>query len=772
MQDMAQPQHVRDDAHCNVWYCENLEPFPYDFNQDNNIIYQPSLYEARANEAIVERGISLGTYPVPSLDDFMDVRDYWVHDECPSCDVGKGIAEFTSKNFISEDTNFVLDGLTVLPDQNHPLPSPARLSLSELVNIQDLRPGADLTGLVEFYSYDITDDLNPARSRPVYRYTSVSLFHDDLQRQGIFGFFSRRAFRFTTETAHAHLEELAPRAIAYSAGLIDYFFRARIDIEEVSVDGSTVTLAVRNVSEGDLALRSINGGDPFEVFYESLDGSRQSLGSFPLDTGELAHGATQSISFPVPDDLDPSAELSYVLVLDGEAGRERAVAVDTVRPAVPGFVMTPTALPPDGISGSRSIYFDGSNWQLDPGSGYRAGNIDWKGSYEGGVAQKVVSWAGPKMRYLPEVGRPDVFAANIFKDGDLHAVAPGLVLGAAISTDSAGQEWLVAVCQLGAEEKVFRRDATVRSTSPDLFDPVAAPDGWQEIGVIPQIAGMQGADTPWLFNGDGSEAQNLRFEVFVPDSRGVPIAYRHRYRITLQDVSSVSFADLGVAFDVAGQAPILGVDYVDNQEVFLRMDSGSPDSPWLNVEGEALVPNDLIKVMDYENQFAWSTSVVEYTGEIVASDYDETLSYGVYVSIYYLDIRENLVGLTISNNVGGFNTSGFGQNLIVQSGVPLATQSWSGAQGRYPGGTSYPQRTYFPWCGGTEGGYCPTDSFFNNGFSYPVTGGCAVDTRSKIFCSSLLQSESEYLNYLTGGNPLDVVGITEPGAGFEAIGVK
>jgi hypothetical protein len=90
-------------------------------------------------------------------------------------------------------------------------------------------------------------------------------------------------------------------------------------------------------------------------------------------------------------------------------------------------------------------------------------------------------------------------------------LAPSAVLGAALMKDANNVEWIVAICKEGYADVVYRR-LNKKSDSPALYDPVANPEGWQEIG---RFSGGSSAyweaDRPWFFNGAGTAALTMRW---------------------------------------------------------------------------------------------------------------------------------------------------------------------------------------------------------------------------------------------------------------------
>lgn len=236
LQDMAQPQHVRNDAHPNAlgigiisWYED---------------------YSQKKNESN-----SLGPLTPNAHISFAKPREFWYNDS------GSGIADFTNKNFLSKDTNFLYFGgsassqpLYALPVSNGPSESVSLISLlaarnesargQQLCNALLSDPRVTSSGNtgcnIQFYSTTVTDSYGAESNPENKRASSLSIFDQYLGRYAasyqilnpfiaehvpIDRLFSLNEFNYDAAQLY-----LIPRAVAYSAGLIDYFFRGRLEI--------------------------------------------------------------------------------------------------------------------------------------------------------------------------------------------------------------------------------------------------------------------------------------------------------------------------------------------------------------------------------------------------------------------------------------------------------------------------------------------------------------------------------------------------------------
>ncbi|HEY3178766.1 MAG TPA: hypothetical protein VGL25_07785 [Casimicrobiaceae bacterium] len=235
LQDMAQPQHVRNDPHCDQAACVVLTS-ALGLNQ----IFGPSLFEkytdldhptdplrqVRRNLPFLSSG-SDPVFPpgIAANNPFKKPRDFW-RTTAPGSDIGpgKGISEYTNRNFFSA-------GTISTPYSSPHWPTVSDwYSPSEVANIQTLLPGTSLSGTVHFFATSVTDALS-GTSVENKRALSDALLDGDLAQvyssTGNGGYLVFALNRFNYDAAH---QLLIPRAVAYSAGLINYFFRGQLEI--------------------------------------------------------------------------------------------------------------------------------------------------------------------------------------------------------------------------------------------------------------------------------------------------------------------------------------------------------------------------------------------------------------------------------------------------------------------------------------------------------------------------------------------------------------
>ena len=212
IQDMSQPQHVRNDAHCISFVCRVTGD------------YNPSYYEHYTNEhraAILNR-FGCGSYPRLDLSRFNTARDFWNTAD----GAGIGMAEFTNRNFVSAGTNFrwgrEAGGFVVAPDGNYPQPDPQNGGSGLMRQAEDIRvllndPAFPLAGEMQFLGTQVTDNLLGGGSVANPRSSSYSLWNDKLEhynRQVGRVRTMQREFNLNHFNFEAGYEFLMPRAIA------------------------------------------------------------------------------------------------------------------------------------------------------------------------------------------------------------------------------------------------------------------------------------------------------------------------------------------------------------------------------------------------------------------------------------------------------------------------------------------------------------------------------------------------------------------------------
>lgn len=295
IQDAAQPQHTRDDPH-------------------------PPLSAGSAYEKITNNNVNTLPYTGYSSVRLDSAADYW--HTGPNDARDRGMAEYSNRGFVTTGTNFRIVGNQVVTANGLPAPAfdPSKVTP---VDIRSLIPGTTLTGTLYFYGNTVVDTYDPTKTKDNKFATTRSIFDADLQQYlpaapgDDRGLFTLNRFNFL----NAH-EFLIPRAVGYSAGLIDYFFRGKIDFEPDPSDASRAL--VHN-----LGTEPMEG--TFTLYYDGVDGVRYPVPGGQWTTsayaagGTLPAGGTMSVPGVVPPTAPaPQTAGEYMLVFTGSMGTEHS----------------------------------------------------------------------------------------------------------------------------------------------------------------------------------------------------------------------------------------------------------------------------------------------------------------------------------------------------------------------------------------------------------------------------------------------------------------
>jgi hypothetical protein len=299
--DGSIPEHVRNDIHVLPAYEAKVEEF-----RTNRTKY-PLLWDSflakpvAFDKSILDIVSTHPSAPVP-ISRIIDTDLYKGNNP----DITKtksnspqpvGIAEYTNANFLSPDTMFT-DRFD--PNDGHYFPYPRAASAIHWKDDTNKRNYLGKTG-----EGDAVDHL-----------ALVSWFYS--YRQRYFPQYDKYLpVGFDGKCYEEYASKLIPRAVGYSAGLLNYFFRGKLDVEQTGVTpGGEIEITITNLSEEPL----VDG--TFELYYDNKDGERAKLGLSATEVKGLQKEASFTASFRRPSDFEASKEDKYMLVYSGKMGLE------------------------------------------------------------------------------------------------------------------------------------------------------------------------------------------------------------------------------------------------------------------------------------------------------------------------------------------------------------------------------------------------------------------------------------------------------------------
>ncbi len=240
IQDMAQPQHVRDDVH--------LDKYPWLIG-----FYDPSRYEDYTQERRTRvRELAASAQAVfPGAPELKKPRDFWINT------TQSGIAQFTNQNFLSKRTNFAMFfGRPITPKYPLPVAGASKdYTIDSLYAGQNQPVPEHIAALCNDPTIDCTVTMYASQpagfpSQLVTKASTLSIFDQDLEARGLTVSYSdgyptpnyqvSQLFSLNHFNFDEMQEKLIPKAVAYSAGLINYFFRGKLQVSPPSIGAYAV----------------------------------------------------------------------------------------------------------------------------------------------------------------------------------------------------------------------------------------------------------------------------------------------------------------------------------------------------------------------------------------------------------------------------------------------------------------------------------------------------------------------------------------------------
>lgn len=302
LEDMAVPAHVRNDfaSHLTFNGITDMNPInwfgnPFEF------------YVKTHPEVIASANPVFSSFVNPRLTDFWDTDQYTGQDPSTLISLSLGIAEFTNSNYFSDDT---------IPNNN---PTSEHTFLFPQVNstntqiCEDYEPGT--TDIRKYISRkDRGATCSPASEmRTADHFATPSLLNEDylITNDNI----PTLKLWLDDNVHNTYANDLLPRAVGYSAGLLDYFFRGKIDfVADSNTPGSYV---IKN-----LGTENMDG--VFSLYYDAVDGSRQTVPNASWNIQVAVNGQSGPLNFTPPTNPAPKILGEYMLVFNGNMGQEQA----------------------------------------------------------------------------------------------------------------------------------------------------------------------------------------------------------------------------------------------------------------------------------------------------------------------------------------------------------------------------------------------------------------------------------------------------------------
>ena len=293
IQDAAQPAHVRNDAHPmdGAGWVEGLETWAKSKpGIVNSFASTPTLPQVAQN-------INYDSYA--PITQFIDTKQY-IGSLIPDTSLTWGLSEYTNSNFVSDDTIFT-DNFS--QSDEHYFPYPKYSAQCYEMFKEDF-----LIYLKRLYLRKKSD--NGCGGESIEHFAVASPFFKYLDFDSSI---QRLALKLDTRVHSDYAALLIPRAVGYSAGLLNYFFRGDMFMMS-DFDLGYGYVIVNNTDE------DVSG--TFELWYDNVNDERVKITNweFSLDKESSGNNRSPNISFIKP--TDAKEECKYIFVFRGQMGQE------------------------------------------------------------------------------------------------------------------------------------------------------------------------------------------------------------------------------------------------------------------------------------------------------------------------------------------------------------------------------------------------------------------------------------------------------------------
>ncbi|MFQ5804255.1 MAG: hypothetical protein ACE5JQ_15300, partial [Candidatus Methylomirabilales bacterium] len=302
VQDAASPAHTRNDPHAGF----NYENLVLAVQQTEAGVFQGFLTNPQKPDPGWQTLPSDPLAPIP-IARVIDTDRYDRTNPGVTTQALIGLSEYTNANFFSEDTTF---NQNLVPPANFPFP--ARTSVQVGTHQIELRKDDGTREVVNRLYYDKVADGDVG-----YRLATVGFLRDYIQRFNLDPNRLDERPALDESVYRDYAAKLLPRAVGYSAGLLDYFFRGRLEVDLVQADPtdpSVVQLSGTNASS-----EKLDGGTLTLYADDPATGTRGEAAALdPTLTVTAAPGApVLSARFRVPAEAE-----RFVAVYRGRLGNE------------------------------------------------------------------------------------------------------------------------------------------------------------------------------------------------------------------------------------------------------------------------------------------------------------------------------------------------------------------------------------------------------------------------------------------------------------------
>lgn len=346
LQDMAVPAHVRNDMTSHLSVNRGVTNF------GKNAFEK---YVKSNNKALSKTPIIPVLSPIAKLTDFWDTNLYNGIEPDMTRYAGIGLAEYTNANFLSDFTIFDLNPTAV---HYFPYPSSSSVSTGTKQIANPFMPGTTVPR--QYYVKTSDGEVG---------YFLAGVGYLDAKAPGILVNRTKKIPPMDNNVHSDYAQLLLPRAVGYSAALLDYFFRGSIKLTATPTDITfrSIKVTAQNDTTGEsMALGDVSLVVRYKAMTEtSLGGGKFLLSNPSADytykvvtlPSKVDMSSPQMLTFDFSSNSLPMnfSDMTMQLVYKGKLGNEdNAVAISELIP-IDGIATDFTiSLPPSGVYAKTS----------------------------------------------------------------------------------------------------------------------------------------------------------------------------------------------------------------------------------------------------------------------------------------------------------------------------------------------------------------------------------------------------------------------------------
>lgn len=296
VQDAASPAHTRNDPHA----LYNYESLVDDVREKDETTFNAWLAGSPDLPGAPDPGWqALDSNPLAPVATarLTDTDRYLGGNPAVTTEALIGLAEYTNANFLSEDRIFTENDVDPLKR----FPYPNRSSVTE----QDFDVNVGGATVKRRYFVKTADGATG------YRLATVGLLRDYQQRFNLDWTRFRESPALDEGVYRDYAARLVPRAVAYSAALLDYFFRGF-----VTAFGNDLSFGFFNASD-----EAMDG--TFTLYYDDGNDVRRPVPGAQWTRALAPFGLVEDLSLSAPSSPLPKEPGKYMLVFRGALGSER-----------------------------------------------------------------------------------------------------------------------------------------------------------------------------------------------------------------------------------------------------------------------------------------------------------------------------------------------------------------------------------------------------------------------------------------------------------------